>query len=197
MVKIDMIGVVREHRWATADEQRQSLQDAGCSKIVDLDETPRDWFYTAIRERTIIMAPWAFLLTPRKRVLTGLADFDAFMKHIAKLPRGCVGIIKDLDTGLMADNPGSQKAMLAVVRDQLSRHARGLASGENARRGRKALVLTEMQRAKGEAIWRNVRKFPTWKAVEPELKKQISKRMTRWRAHREWGPRIGAKPNQN
>jgi hypothetical protein len=193
MGKIDMIGVVREHRWATADEQRQSLQDAGCSKIVDLDETPRDWFYTAIRERTIILAPWAFLLTPRKRVLTGLADFDAFMKHIAKLPRGCVGIIKDLDTGLMADNPGSQKAMLAVVRDQLSRHARGLASGENAVRGRKALVLTDMQRAKGEAIWRNVRKFPTWDAVEPELKKQISKRMTRWRAHREWGPRIGAK----
>ena len=188
-----MIGVVREHRWATTDEQRQLLQDAGCRRIVDLDEIPREWFYTAIRERTIIVSPWAFLLTRRKGVPTGLADFETFMRHIAKLPRGCVGIIKDLDTGLMADNPGSQKAMLSVVRDQLSRHARGLASGENAVRGRKALVLTDMQRARGEAIWRNVRKFPTWKAVEPELKKQISRRMTRWRAHREWGPRIGAK----
>jgi hypothetical protein len=193
MMTNDVIGVVREHRWATLDEQRQLLQDAGCTKIVDLGEAPRDWFYTAIRERTIIMAPWAFLLTPRKRVLTGLADFDAFMKRITKLPRGCVGIIKDMDTGLMADTPGTQKAMLAVVRDQLSRHVRGLASGENAVRGRKALVLTDMQRARGEAIWRNVRKFPTWDAVEPELKKQISRRMTRWRAHREWGPRIGAK----
>ncbi len=190
---IDTIGVVREHRWATVEDQRQLLQDAGCNKIVDLDETPREWFYTAIRERTVILAPWAFLLTRRKGVLTGLADFDAFMKRIAKLPRGCVGIIQDLDTGLMADTPGSQKAMLAVVRDQLAKHGRGLASGENARRGRKALALTEMQRDKGEAIWRNVRKFPTWKAVEPELKKQISKRMTRWRAHREWGPRVGAK----
>ncbi len=190
---IDTIGVVREHRWATVEDQRQLLQDAGCNKIVDLDEVKREWFYTAIRERTVIMAPWAFLITPRKGVHTGLADFDAFMKRIAKLPRGCVGIIKDMDTGLMADTPGSQKAMLAVVRDQLAKHGRGLASGENARRGRKALSLTEMQRAKGEAIWRNVRKFPTWKAVEPELKKQISKRMTRWRAHREWGPRIGAK----
>lgn len=185
----DMIGVVRKHRWATTAEQRQLLQDAGCSKIVDLDDIPREWFYTAIRERTILVAPWAFLLTPRKHVRTGLADFERFMRHIAKLPRGCVGIIKDLDTGLMADTPGAQKAMLAVVRDQLSRHARGLASGENAVRGRKALVLTDMQRAKGEAVWRNIRKFPTWKAVEPELKKQISRRMTRWRAHREWGPR--------
>jgi hypothetical protein len=197
MVKIDMIGVVREHRWATADEQRQRLQDAGCDNIVDLDEMPREWFYTAIRERTMLVASWAFLFTKRKHVKTGMADFERFMKHIAKLPRGCVGIIKDLDTGLVADTAGAQKAMLAVVRDQLSKHARGLASGENAVRGRKALVLTDMQRAKGEAIWRNVRRFPTWAAVEPELKKQINKRMTRWRAHREWGPRIGAKPNQN
>lgn len=189
MAEIDAIGVVRAHRWATVGEQRQRLQDAGCSKIVDLDKTPREWLLTAIRERTIIMAPWAFLLTPRKHVRTGLPDFEAFMKRAAKLPRRCVGIIQDMDTGLMADTPGAQKAMLAVVRDQLARHARGLASGENGRRGRKALILTEIQSAKGEAIWRNTRKFPTWDAVEQELQKQVHKRLTRWRAHREWGPR--------
>jgi hypothetical protein len=54
-------------------------------------------------------------------------------------------------------------------------------------------VLTDLQLAKGEAIWRNVRKHPTWEDVEVELQKQINKRITRWRAHREWGPRIGAK----
>jgi hypothetical protein len=184
----DAIGVVRKHRWASVDVQRQRLQEDGCRVIIDLEDTPRDWLYTAIRERTTIKAAFACLLTPRKGVRPGLEDYARFAERIAKLPRKCVGVIKDLDTGLVADSPGARKAMLSVVREQLMRSSRGLAISEAARRGPKALVLTEMQRAKAEAIWRNVRKYPTWDDVEPALK-QLHKRLTRWRAHREWGPR--------
>ena len=190
----DAIGVVRKHRWAAPDVQRQRLQADGCRVIVDLDTTPRDWLFTAIREHTTIKVAYACLLTARRGVRAGLKDYAAFASKIAKLPRGCVGVVKDLDTGLVADSPGSRKAMLSVVREQLMRSARGLAVAENARRGPKALVLDKLQEAKAEAIWRNVRKYPRWDDVEPALKEQVHKNFTRWRAHRMFGPRqIGEK----
>lgn len=188
MVTEDAIGVVRKHRWLPIEAQRELLQGDGCRVIVDLDSTPRDWFYTAIRERTIIKAAFACLLTPRQSVRAGLVDYKRFAERIAKLPRKCVGVVKDLDTGLVADSPGARKAMLSVVREQLMRSGRGLAISEGMRRGPKAFTMTDLVRAKGEAIWRNVRKYPTWDDVEPALK-ELDKRLTRWRAHREWGPR--------
>lgn len=189
----DAIGVVRKHRWATVVEQRQRLQDDGCRVIVDLDKTPRDWLFTAIRERTIVKAAYACLLTARQSVRVGLADFVKFQTRIAKLPRGCVGVVKDLDTGLVADSPGTRKAMLSVVREQLMRSARGLAAAESAaRRGRKELKLTELQEAKAEAIWRNVGKYPTWDDAEAALQEQIHDDFTKWRANRLWpGSRKG------
>ena len=192
MVGEDAIGVVRKHRWATIEAQRERLKADGCRVVIDLDKMRRDWLYTAIRERTVVKAAYAFLLAERKG-RSGLADFQAFMSKIAKLPRGCVGVIKDLDTGLLADSPGTRKAMVAVVREQLMRHGRGLASADNAKRGRKMLMLTELLKAKGEAIWRNVRRYPGWEDAEGALRANVHKRLTRWRAHREWGPRVGAK----
>ncbi len=188
MSETDAIGVVRKHRWLPIEAQRERLQEDGCRVIVDLENTPREWLCTAIRERTVIKAAFAFLLTPRRGVRAGLADYQKFADRIAKLPRKCSGAIKDLDTGLIADSPGTRRAMLSVVREQLMRSSRGLAISEGMRRGPKAFVLTEMERAKGEAIWRNTRKYPTWDEVEPALK-ALHGRLTRWRAHREWGPR--------
>jgi hypothetical protein len=196
MNDVDAIGVVRKHRWMPVEAQRLRLQDDGCRIIVDLDTVPRDWLYTAIRERTIVKAAFACLLTPRQSVRAGLTDYARFADKIAKLPRGCVGVVKDLDTGLIADTPGARKAMLAVVREQLMRSHRGLAISEGMRRGRKALVLTELQDAKGEAIWRNVRKYPRWEDAEKALQEKVHKDLTRWSAHKFWKARVGAKPDQ-
>lgn len=182
----DAIGVVRKHRWASLDVQRTLVENDGCRVIVDLDSTPREWFYTTIRERTVIKVAYACLLTTKRGVKAGLKDYAAFAAKIAKLPRGCVGVIKDLDTGLIADSPGTRKAMLSVVREQLMRSNRGLAASESARRGPKAVVLTELQEAKAEAIWRNVRKYPTWDDAELALQEQVHKDFTKWRANRMW-----------
>ncbi len=190
----DAIGVMRKHRWASLDAQRRALQEDGCRVIIDLESTPRDWLFTAIRDFTVIKAAFACLLTPRQSVRAGLTDYARFVDKIAKLPRGCVGAVKDLDTGLVADSPGTRKAMLSVVREQLMRSNRGLAASESARRGPKALTLDRLQEAKAEAIWRNVLKYPRWEDVEPALQKHIHKSFTRWRAHRMFGPRqIGEK----
>jgi len=187
----DAIGVVRKHRWATLHEQRERLEEDGCRVIVDLDKTPRDWLCTAIRERTVIKAAYACLLTPRQSVRMGLTDFVKFQARIAKLPRGCVGVVKDLDTGLIADSPGTRKAMLSVVREQLMRSARGLAAVESAaRRGRKEMKLSKLQEAAAKAIWFNTRDYPEWGDAELALQEQIHEDFTRWRANRMWpGPR--------
>jgi hypothetical protein len=193
----DTIGVVNKHRWASVEEQRKRLEQDGCRIIIDLAKVDRDYLLRTVRERTVVKVLYAFLLAKgRDSAKALLSDYTAFAEKLAKLPRGCSGHIMDLDTGFLADTAGSRKVMLALVKQQIARHRQGAKSMENGRRGREALELSEMQMAKGEAIWRNVRKWPTWEDVEAELQKQIDKRMTRWRAHREWGPRSGAKPTK-
>jgi hypothetical protein len=194
MHAVDTIGVVSKHRWASVEEQRKRLEDDGCRVIIDLAKVDREFLLTAVRDRTVVKVLYAFLLAKgRDSARALMADYKAFSERLAKLPRGCSGYIKDVDTGLVADTTGTRRAMLALVKHQIARHRQGAKSAEIGKRGREALVLNDLQKARGEAIWRNVRKFPTWDDVEPELEKQVDKRMTRWRAHREWGPRIGAK----
>jgi hypothetical protein len=190
----DTIGVVSKHRWASAEEQRKRLEEDGCRVIIDLAKVDREYLLKAVRGNTVVKLLYAFLLAKgRDSARALMADYKAFSEKLAKLPRGCSGYIKDVDTGLVADTAGTRRAMLALVKHQIARHRQGAKSAEIGKRGREALVLTDLQLAKGEAIWRNVRKHPTWEDVEVELQKQINKRITRWRAHREWGPRIGAK----
>lgn len=190
----DAIGVVRAHRWATLEDQRAKLKADGCRVIVDLGDKPRDTLVPLIRESTVLKLVYAFLLAEPRGARAALADYRAFACRLAKLPRKCVGIVKDLDTGLVAATPGARKAMLAVVKEQLTRHGKGKQSAENGKRGRARLVLTELQDAKGEAIWRNVALFPEWKDAEAELRAKVHKGLTRWQAHRRWGPRrIGGK----
>jgi hypothetical protein len=192
----DAIGVVRKHRWASVDVQRQRLQEDGCRVIVDLDSTPRDWLCTAIRERTIIKLAYACLLTPRRGVRAGLEDYNRFASKIMRLPRACHGYVKDLDTGLVATTAGTHKAMLSVVREQLMRSSRGLAISEAAKRGRRALELTPLQKAQGEAIWFNLKKYRTRVDAEVALQDKVHENLTHWAANRLWGPRqFGAKPN--
>lgn len=197
MGQLDVIGVVRKHRWASLDVQRLRLQEDGCGPIIDLDATPRDWLLTAIRERTVIKLAFACLLTTKRGVRGGIKDFEAFTEKLSRVKRRdgavCIGVVKDLDTGLIADTPGARKAMLSVVRDQLMRSVRGYGIAEGVRRGPKPLTLTALQEAKAEAIWRNVRKFPRWEDVGPALE-QVHEDLTRWAAYRKWGGRsIGKK----
>ena len=171
--------------------------------IIDLGTTPRDQLLSSIRDGagTVFKLAYAFLLTdPNKGAKRALADYKAFACKIAKLthehnkPGGAKaktvvhGYVKDLDTGLVANTPGTRKAMLAVVKEQLAKHGKGKRSADNGKRGRHAVELTELQEAKGEAIWRNP-KFEDWETAETELQKKVHKRLTRWAAHKRWGDR--------
>ena len=72
--------------------------------------------------------------------------------------------------------------MLAVVKDQLARHGKGLRSAENGKRGGQLRTFTEIQMAKAEAVWSNTKKYPTWEDAAKALPKGFSV----WRAHKLW-----------
>lgn len=178
----DAIGVVRAHRWATLAEQRERLKADGCRVVIELGDTPREAVLGMVREGTVLKAAFAFLLAERKGASAGLADYHRFAERLAKLPRGCVGWVKDLETGLVANTPGTRKAMLAVVKDQLARHGKGLRSAENGKRGGQLKTFTETEMAKAEAVWNNTKKYPTWQDAAKALPKGFSV----WRAHSLW-----------
>jgi hypothetical protein len=190
MHAVDTIGVVNEHRWATVEEQRERLKADGCRVIVDLAKVDRDYLLTVVREGTVVKVLYAFLLAKgRHNARTMLEDFEAFSKRLSKpSPRGSFGIIKDVDAGLVADTPGAKRAMLAIVKHQIARHRQGAKSVENGKRGPEPVVLSELQEAKGEAIWRNP-KYRDWDEAEAALQKQVHKDLTKWAAHRRWKAR--------
>ena len=198
MHAVDTIGVVSAHRWATAAEQRARLEADGCRIIIDLAKVDREYLLKVIREATVVKVLYAFLLARgRDSAKALLADYADFSGMLAKLPRGCSGVIKDVDSGLVADTPGARRAMLSIVKHQVARHRQGAKSVENGKRGPVPVVLSELQDAKGEAIWRNVPRFPEWSDAETELRAKVHKGMTRWQAHRRWGPRrIAAKATE-
>lgn len=187
MVDQDYIGVVRHHRWISASEQRARLEAERVKRIVDLNEHPREYLLRMVREKSTVVLAYAFLLAePRRRASDMLRDYDAFAAKLAKLPRGCSAAVKDLDTGLTADTPGLRKAMLEVVRTQLAKHVRGQAMAKTNKS--RAVVFSDAEWDKFEAIWLNVRKFPGWVECEKAFK-QINPKMNRWRAHAKFGPR--------
>lgn len=192
----DTIGVVVVHRWASREEQRERLKADGCRVIVDLKDVGREYLLGSIRDGagTCVKVLFAFLLAKPGGAMRMLADYRTFAEKIAKLPRGAHGWIKDVDSGFAADTPGKRKAMLAVVKEQIARHRKGRSSRENGKRGRAPLVLTELQEAKGQAIWLNLNKYRTREAAERALQEQVHKDLTHWSANRRWGPRqFGAK----
>lgn len=188
----DTIGVVRAHRWASIEEQRSRLKADGCRTIIDLASADREYLLRSARDGagTCVKVLYAFLLADARKqgAVRMLSDYRVFTEKLAKLPRRCHGYVKDVDSGFVADTPGKRKAMLAVVREQIARHRKGLKSAENGKRGGQTKDFTEIELAKGEAAWMNVQRYPTWDDVAPVLAK-INKELTVWYAHAKWGPR--------
>lgn len=184
----DSIGVGREHRWATLRAQQQQLEADGCKKFVDLGKIGREELVALVRERTVIKAVYAFLLARQGDAVHMVEDYVRFAERLAKLPRSCSAIVKDVGTGLVADTPGTRRAMAALVKSQVAKHRQGLASAENGKQGGQEKEFTETEWLKFEAIWLNVRKYPTWDHAQDAFDR-INDEFTVWRAHLKWGPR--------
>jgi hypothetical protein len=197
--KNDTIGVVRSHRWVSADVQRKRLQAEGVRIIVELDgknAVERTAFERLVRQGTVVKFVHVFLLAdPKAAHKKGgmFADFLAAMKRlVCKHPNGREGVLVDLETGLTTGDTVKKRALMVHVKDQLGRIAKGSKSAINGRmntdKGRRALEFTDAELRDAKAVWRNRVEYPEWEDAEDGLK-AVHPKFTRWRAHKMWGPR--------
>lgn len=186
----DAIGLTRKHRWATIDIQAERLEAHGCRVIVSLDKLDRDQIKRMVRERTVFKILHAsFLIHPWKRgAKIRLRDYEKFSEELAALKRNCSASILDVDTGFHAETPPQRRAMIALVREQITRDLRGNSSPSNGKRGGQPRNFSKEQMERAKLIWENTKRFPTWEDCEAAFKVQVPG-FTRWRANRLFGKR--------
>lgn len=177
--------MIRAHRWASVEAQREQLERDGCRAIIELGKTPREHIFRWVRERSVVKVLFAFLLARPGKGVHMLADYRKFAERLTTLPDGRRAAVKDVDSGLVADTASARRAMLLIVKQQIARHKKGARSAANLPRGGQPLAFSEADMLKAEAIWRNPKKYPTWQAAE----RAMPKGFTRWRAHALWGAR--------
>lgn len=141
--KGDTIGVVRDHRWMRAAEQKRHLQELNRVTITIGDSTGRNHYggyaledlIRLTRSGTVIQLMYAFLLAnpTRKRVKGGLrGEFERVLKLLEK--RG--GIVRDVLTGLSTETKDKRRALILSVSDQIRRSSQGRSSEENGKRSK-------------------------------------------------------------
>ena len=187
----DAIGVIRKHRWMSNDVQTEKLKADGCRVIVSLDSTDRTQLARMIRERTVIKSVYAFLLVdPRKRGVNRMvADYSKFAEQLAHLPRKCRGIIKDVDSGFLAETIPQRRVMLNVVEKQCAKHHKGAKSAANLPRGgQKKVFSPEQYQIAREQIWENLIRYPRWEDCQRAFDERVPG-FTVWRANREFRKR--------
>ena len=187
----DAIGVVREHRWASADAQAKRLREDGCSGIISLSGgakllqgTRADLQRMATKGRTFKLL-WAFLLADPRKGTAGAMTRD--LRTVLDAFRARGAYVKDVETGLSTEKPAHLRALMAVAKDMIGRSRQGLKSHLNGERakGRPRVTFSAEQMKDAKATWRNTKDYPTWgdaAAVLPEG-------FTTARAHKLWGPR--------
>jgi hypothetical protein len=137
----DTIGVIRDHRWVRAKEQKRRIEESGARIIVELDgqgkaarKVTLDELARLTREGTVLKVTHAFFLAdPKARRKRGgtKANFDATLKLLTE-KRG--GIVMDLETGLTTEQPEHRKALLALSYAHIARSNQGLLSAVNGGR---------------------------------------------------------------
>jgi hypothetical protein len=135
----DIIGVVRNHRWISAGEQRKRIEADGCRTIVELggkrDEGSMEGLILLARPGSVLKLTHAFLLGDPNTTKKGgtKASFDAAVKAITE-QRG--GTILDMETNLTTAKPNHRKAIVAVAHDHIARSNQGLSSALNGARSK-------------------------------------------------------------
>jgi len=191
----DIICVVRQHRWISADEQAKRFRESGeCRIIVSLGggrrikEVTRSDLERFARDGTVFRFVYAFLLAdPLRYVIAMRSDFEHAVRRLEK--RG--GAVEDLDSGLSTADEGHRRALMALAVHMIGRDRQGAHSAKNGKKqkGRPLADFTAAQLKEAKAIWRNVKDHPTWFDAGVALAEIVSpngEKFTTARAHRLW-----------
>lgn len=168
-VENDKIGVVREHRWIKAGEQRRRLEAEGCRGILDIggSASRSDVVKMACQDRVFVLVHAFLLADPRARGRKGgmKADLAAVIKELGK--RGAA--VMDMETGLTTQAPEHRKAILAVSFAHIARSNQGLKSSLNGHKSR-GRPRSWDDPAVRKVIWEE------WHSNENKTNKQASER---------------------
>lgn len=195
MSKEDIICVVRDHRWLSADQQAKAFRERGdCRAIVSLGggkriaQVTRADIERMVRRGTVVRVMHTFLLAEPKRTSTAMRDdLNEAIGGIAK--RG--GFIEDVESGLTSAEKGHWFAMSARALELIGKHCQGARSATNGKRqrGRSLVEFSDAQLRDAKAIWRNVKDYPTWedagKALA-EIRSAACEKFTTDRAFKLW-----------
>lgn len=196
MNAVDIIGVVREHRWQSADAQAKQLRASGCSRIVTLGggskrlpEFARKELLRAAREGTTFRLVYAFLLYDPKKRGAGAArdDLEATVDAIVRKGAAIECLFGELTTA----KPGQRTALVAMAREMIGRDKQGAKSAANGKRqkGRQLVEFTKEQIEKARTIWRDTVEYPTWPDARKALAEIVTakgEKFTADRAHKLW-----------
>jgi hypothetical protein len=185
----DKIGVIRKHRWISAEEQAERLRSrcrlvvslgGGRAKTVTLEDVER-----LVRPGTVVELVHAFLLVDpiRKYVRGGMkADFRVALSLLEK--RGAT--VVDVDAQVCSGK--QRKALLALVDSDISRSNRGARSATNGSRskGRPTYEPTRDELRAAKAIWRDLIEYREWSDADKALRTQVNRKFTAWRAYKLW-----------
>lgn len=80
----------------------------------------------------------------------------------------------DLHNGLRSDDKAQRRLMLKLGRNGAANAGKGIASAENAKKGRKETEHAPEVKAAAKAIWLNLRDYPKWRDVEAALPKGVT-----------------------
>jgi hypothetical protein len=135
------------------------------------------------RRQDEIYLPFPYVIADPARCKRGKVReyFDECMEAIED--RGPA--IIDLHNKLRSDDKAQWRLMMKLGRNGAANSGKGIASAENAKKGRKVTAHAPEVEAQAKAIWLNRRDYPKWKDVEAALPKGVTKEYCY--RNKEWG----------
>jgi hypothetical protein len=192
--KTDKIGIVRQHRWLSADKQAEALAPrcrtiislgGGSHRVVAIKDVQK-----LARKGTVFELVHAFLLIdakPRRRAVALKTEIRAALAKIEKAG----AVVVDVDAGICSTK--HRKAFLALVDSDIARSQKGSKSATNGAlsKGRPVYNPTMQELKDAKAIWRDDIEYPEWDDCDAALRANVNKKFTALRAYDLWGPRTG------
>ena len=188
----DHIGIVRQHRWVSANKQAEALKPR-CRTIIELGPQHRrsstfEDVEKLARKGTVLELVHAFLLADRNNGRGTVAMKADFRERLARLEKKGA-VVVDADNQLCSAK--QRRALLAVVDSDIIRSNKGAKSATNGAlsKGRPIYNPTMAELKDAKAIWRDTIEYPEWRDANAALREKVNRKFTAWRAYDLWGPR--------
>lgn len=170
------------------DKRLPEFRAAGAQHFIEIGgkyETWRD-AVRQVREGDTVFI-WVLVKVPTRRGQDELPPVAQVREVIREIEaRG--GLLIEVYTGRRSSKAADKSAMIADAQRSLKTAGRRLMPPGLAAPGRRKVKFSAADMAQAEKVWRDVKKYPSWKFV----KEHLPQGFTTARAFRTWGARGSA-----